>query len=132
MEFDDDVWNDISIEIKDLITKMLSKEHDRPTASRCLQHEWFSRDHTSLAKISSKSLGRMKQFSHVVNLKKAILMFIAYRSNNREEIMKSRKIFLSIDSRKHGYVSYDDIHSLLESHLDNATIQSICESIDVD
>ncbi len=49
-------------------------------------------------------------------------MFIAYRCNNREEIMKSRKIFLKIDSCKHGYVSYDDIHNLLESHLDKETI----------
>ncbi len=33
LEFDDDVWNDMSVEIKDLITKMLSKEQTRPTAS---------------------------------------------------------------------------------------------------
>lgn len=111
---------------------MLSKESSRPTASKCLKHPWFSAETVTKGTIPAATVSRLKQFSHIANLKKAILMFIAYRCNNREEILKSRKIFLQIDSRKQGFVSYSDIHEMLEEHLDDESIKQIFESIDVD
>lgn len=88
LEFEDEGWKEISNDVKDLISKMLSKEDSRPSAVECLEHKWFSNATMSTVEISQRTLGRIKSFSHVVHLKKAILMFIAYRSNNREEIQK--------------------------------------------
>lgn len=60
LEFDDEVWNELSNEGKTLISKMLSKEPTRPTASQCLKDPWFTTETISKATFSSKTLGRMK------------------------------------------------------------------------
>jgi Ca2+-binding EF-hand superfamily protein len=72
----------------------------------------------SQANLSAKFLVRIKEFTHVIRLKKAMLMFIAYRSNCREEIEKQRKIFLKLDKNKKGYVTHDEVSLLLSPHLD--------------
>jgi Ca2+-binding EF-hand superfamily protein len=64
-------------------------------------------------------------------MKKAILLFIAYRSNSREEIQAQRKIFLHLDSKKNGFVTINEIKNLLSPHLDQESIQKVFESIDV-
>lgn len=81
---------EISEEVKDLIKKMLSSDDVRPKAEECLNHPWFFKDKNMLSQvnISSQTLGRIKNFTQSIRLKKAILMFIAYRSNSREEIQK--------------------------------------------
>lgn len=66
--------------------KMLSKEELRPNAEECLSHPWFQSDTLSKTDISFRTLERMKAFTNVINLKRAILLFIAHRSNNRQEI----------------------------------------------
>jgi len=41
--FDDEVWNDISFEAKDLISKMIVRDpKDRIKPSQALQHTWFN------------------------------------------------------------------------------------------
>jgi len=110
---------------------MLSKEQSRPTAEECLNHPWFQSDTLSRTEISFKTLERMKAFTNSINLKRAILFFIAHRSNSREEIQKQRKIFLQIENKKNGYVTYDDIYQLLSPHLDKSTIGKICQSLDL-
>jgi Ca2+-binding EF-hand superfamily protein len=59
-------------------------------------------------------------------------MFIAYRSNSREEVEKQRKIFLKLDKKKNGYVTYDEISILLSPHLDDNIIKKIFSSMDID
>ena len=59
-------------------------------------------------------------------------MFIAYRSNSREEIEKQRKIFLQLDKKKNGFVTYDEICTLLSPHLEELAIRKIFNSMDMD
>lgn len=131
---DEEEGCDISEEAKDLIRKMLTAEDIRPKAEECLQHPWFLMDKGMLSQvnISSQTLGRIKNFTHSIKLKKAILMFIAYRSNSREEIQKQRAIFLKLDKKKNGFVTVDELHALLGPHLDEETIKKIFKSMDLD
>lgn len=60
-------------------------------------------------------------------------MFAAYRSNiKREEIEKQREIFLKLDTKKKGFVTYDEIKVLLDKHLDETTIKKVFSSMDDD
>lgn len=43
VSFDDDAWEHVSKEGKDLIKKMISKPEKRLTAQECLDHKWFSK-----------------------------------------------------------------------------------------
>lgn len=99
-----------------------------------MQHPWFFKDKSMLSQvnISSKTLGRIKNFTHVIRLKKAILMFIAYRTNSRDEIQKQRNIFLKLDKNKNGFVTYDEIFGLLGPHLEETAIKKIFNSMDLD
>ena len=76
-KFVDEVWKDISEEAKDLIKKMLVKESSRLSAKQVLEHPWFKKDESliSLVNISSRTLNRMKDFSKIIRLKRAILMY---------------------------------------------------------
>lgn len=40
----DEVWEEISLECKHLIERMLSKEEVRPSADELLSHEWFQKE----------------------------------------------------------------------------------------
>jgi serine/threonine protein kinase len=91
------VWETISDEAKDLILHLLCPEKERYTAEEALNHEWFASENLSKAILSQLTLGRMREFTHVHELKKSIVMFIAYKSNNRQEIEKYRKLFLKMD-----------------------------------
>ena len=41
--FDDDAWESVSKEAKDLIKKMITKPEIRLNAQECLDHKWFSK-----------------------------------------------------------------------------------------
>mmetsp|Transcript_13673 Transcript_13673/g.13393 ORF Transcript_13673/g.13393 Transcript_13673/m.13393 type:complete len:153 (+) Transcript_13673:563-1021(+) len=41
LEFDEESWSEISDQVKNLISMMLSKEENRPSAFECLAHPWF-------------------------------------------------------------------------------------------
>lgn len=130
-----DIWNDVSDECKDLISKMLVTEEHRLPAKEYLNHPWFSLHKNSLSKVnlSSRTLMRMKDFCKIVRLKRAILMFAAYRSNiSRDEIKKQREIFLKLDIKRQGYMTYEEIKQLLDKHLDEATIKKVFSSMDED
>jgi calcium-dependent protein kinase len=126
------VWSEITTDAKDLISKMLSKEDVRPSAAECLNHPWFTSQIRSELTISIKTVERLRSFSYINTLKRAILLFIAYHSNSKEEIQKQKRIFLSIDLKKNGYVSFEDIRGLLQNHLDEADIVKVFSSIDAD
>ena len=59
-------------------------------------------------------------------------MFIAYRSNSREEIQKQRAIFLKLDKKKNGFVTFDELNTLLSPHLDETAVKKIFNSMDLD
>ena len=42
-DFDDDVWDEISKEAKDLISKLIAMPEKRLTASEALEHKWFKK-----------------------------------------------------------------------------------------
>ena len=113
---------------------MLVEEEKRPSANECLTHKWFLMDKNLLSKvnISSATLKNVKKFTSIVRLKRAILMFIAYRSNSRDEIKKQRDIFLHLDTKKKGFMTYEEIQKLLDKHLDEATIKLVFNSMDLD
>ena len=67
LEFDPEDWSEISNEVKDLISLMLSKDpHSRISIVEALNHPWFSINHideiSSQINDDSKIVQRLKEF----------------------------------------------------------------------
>ena len=78
-DFDDEVWDEVSQEAKDLICKLLVEEKQRLTPSEVLHDPWIKKfiQKENDFKISSKHFDRLKQFEKSSKLKKAALSFLA-------------------------------------------------------
>lgn len=65
IKFEGEEWDIISNEAKDLISKMLVPEEQRPSARECLDHDWFHIDSNVLStcNLSIATLDRLKTFS---------------------------------------------------------------------
>lgn len=65
--FDDDAWDSISKEAKDLIKKMITKPEKRLNAQECLDHKWFSKksnqsDHNPKDAVQDDKLKSFKKY----------------------------------------------------------------------
>ena len=105
-DFDDEVWDSISDEAKDLISKMLVYEKDRITPKEVLSHPWIKNMLVDKSKINySETLNdRFDDFKNANNLKKAILSYLATKVND-EDIKDEIELFNHFDTNKDGYIS---------------------------
>lgn len=136
VKFDDECWDAITDEAKDLITSMLVKEDVRPSAKECLEHPWFKMDPTKLStcSISLATLDRLKSFSKSNVFRKCVQYIIAYRCQlSEEDINRFRKLFLKIDKEMNGYVNYEDCKEFFGSYFSNEEhVKNFFEAMDID
>jgi len=132
-DFDDEVWDKVSKEAKDLICKLLVAEDDRLSPKEALEHPWFSLTH-----ISEKSEGlgenhikRLKKFQKAKSFKKAVLIFIASRVAD-EEIQKEIEIFRKLDKNKDGYITLLELKESMKKHHTEEEVEEIMKSCDTD
>uniref|UniRef100_A0A7S3NRC8 non-specific serine/threonine protein kinase n=1 Tax=Euplotes crassus TaxID=5936 RepID=A0A7S3NRC8_EUPCR len=133
-DFNDKVWDDISEDAKDLISKILVPEKERLTPKECLSHPWVKE--TAHSEISSETkqvyLGRLRRFQNASRLKKAILSYLASRVTE-EEIKENIMMFNSIDKNHDGYITLKELHKGLNStDMDPKEIETILMSVDTD
>lgn len=108
VKFDVEIWENISLEARDLITKMLVPEQIRPSARECLEHPWFTLDSHQLSSqvISVKTFERLKAYSRSSMFRQSVHYIIAYRCQiSEDDAEKFRKMFRKLDNGTQGYVT---------------------------
>ena len=129
-DFDDEVWDDISEEAKDLISKCLCKENERISPKEALAHPWL-KSAEGKASLPKKHINRLKQFQKTKRLKKAALSYLASRTNDTD-ISEEMKIFEKLDKNKDGYITLKELKNGMAEFADVDEVSEILKSVDVD
>lgn len=108
--YEDEVWEDISDEVKDLISKMLVYEKDRITPKEALGHPWVKKVLAKSGTSQNRSayMEKFDDFKDSNHLKKAILSFLATKVND-EEIKDEIELFNSFDTNNDGYITKKEL-----------------------
>lgn len=109
-DFDEEVWENVSAEAKDLISKMLVYEKDRITPKEALNHAWVKGmlDENSISHYNENLIDRFEDFMKSNHLKKAILSYLATKVND-EEIKDEIELFNSFDTNNDGYITKKEL-----------------------
>ena len=98
------IWNEISIEAKDLITKLLDLYPvTRLSAKEALEHKWFTmnenrNEHLNISNESLMSvIKNISEFRAEQKLQQATLAFIVHNISTQEDIAELKDVFLSFD-----------------------------------
>jgi len=106
--FEDKVWNNISDNCKDFISKLLTyKPEERPTASEALQHPWLVELSTVQVDESAalSALDNLKTFKVETTMKQATFAFIASQLLSKNERDGLAKVFKAFDKNGDGKLS---------------------------
>jgi calcium-dependent protein kinase len=133
-DFDDEVWNEVSDDAKDLIQKILVEEKKRLTPKECLNHSWV-KAHNPIepVQMDSQFISRFQTFKETKNLKKAILTFLATKANDAD-IQQEIALFNQLDKNKDGYITVNELKKGFKTagNISEEDIEAIMNSIDTD
>jgi calcium-dependent protein kinase len=134
-DFDDEVWDNVSEEAKDLIRKLLVPENERLSPKEALEHPWIKTmtkpENKTLEPLGVNHINRLKKFQKAKNFKKAVLTFIASRVGD-SEITKEMEAFKLLDKNKDGYITMLELKSAMSMHHSEDEVEEILRSIDTD
>ncbi len=133
-DFNDKVWDDISDDAKDLISKILVPEKERLSPKECLNHQWVKETSKTEASTESRQifLERLRRFQGASKLKKAILSYLASRVTE-EEIKENINMFNSIDKNHDGYITLKELQKgLNDTDMDPKEIETVLFGVDTD
>lgn len=137
--FTDPCWSNISDKAKDLISKLLTYDHDkRPTAEEALKHPWITEMSSGNvdANIAIGALTNLKTFRADQKLKQATFAFIASQLLSKAEKENLAKIFRAIDKNGDGKLSKEEImegyDQFFGKNLDKNDIEKMFDAVDID
>ena len=130
--FDDEVWDSISADAKDLVKRLIAPKNERFTVEEAINHRWIK----NLSQISKKDLGdlhikQLRNFAGSQALKKAMLEAIATQLSSKE-IGALTDAFKKMDENGDGKLSFAEFKEGLKSMKDEEEIKEIMDSIDTD
>lgn len=129
-DFDDEVWDEVSDDAKDLIKKLLVPEGSRLTPKEALHHPWVKNKDSNFS-VPKQHLDRLKNFQKSTRLKKAALTYLASRTND-EDISEEMKLFVKLDKNKDGYITLKELKEGMKD-LDNIDeLTQILKGVDID
>jgi calcium-dependent protein kinase len=122
----------VSIQLKDLIAKILVEPHKRPTAAQILEHPWLNtKTSTEPLKLNYST---MKRFCTYSKFRKIAVTLIATQLQEKD-ILELGKVFKQIDKNGDGTISLDELKQALETRKEKADLtelKTIMESLDSD
>lgn len=132
-EFDLPIWNSISAECKDLVSKMLSPVDKRLTSQQVLDHPWIANHadkppRVDLPPIVTKQL---KVFRGAQKVKKIVLTYLATQLSEKE-LEPLKKLFMALDKNGDGILSMEEISEGLKGRADQKEMLEIMQSMDTD
>ena len=133
-DFDDDVWESVSVEAKELILKMLVYENKRITPKEALSHPWVKNMlEASCQNFSGDYAEKIEDFKKANHFKKAILSYLATKVSD-EDIKDEIQLFNSFDINNDGYITKKELRKgllKLKKRTDQE-IDEIMNSMDTD
>ena len=137
-DFPAEKWNNISMEAKDLISKMLLPEKERLSASQVLQHPWFNLVKNGKIPLKNLNFGKQnffKDYKESNQLKKIVLLYIASRLEEKE-ILDLQVLFKAFDKDENGQIDIKEFEQglmeLNSKEIKKEEIQKFFNEIDVD
>jgi calcium-dependent protein kinase len=142
VRFNQKVWDDISRDAKDLIKKLLNKNHrERLSAVEALQHPWIQNiDNKKINFLAIETLNaivtNLYKYNAVQILQQASIAFIVHNLISRNMTKELRKCFIQFDTNGDGRLDKQelinglkqvDTHKNLEQEVDR-----VMNIIDVD
>jgi serine/threonine protein kinase len=119
VRFDAAIWESISEDAKDFVTKLLVYEpNERLTGPDALKHSWIENREKLTDALPSKEIldaidDSILNYRQTSQLKKLALTVIAHRSTT-EEILQLRQVFDRFDTVKDGVLSHEEFKAALE------------------
>ena len=111
--FDLPIWNKISSEAKDLITRMLNPNFgERITASEALNHPWFKSIIGTSSLCNTSIIEALQKYSEFPESKKDFLGLIVKNSTD-VDLKEYQEVFLELDKKKTGVISSTDLEEAL-------------------
>ena len=105
--FNSSNWANISEVAKDLIKNMLCTNNVRLSAQNVLKHKWFENKCYSIEPLPRNVVDNIKKYTNYNKIKKAILLYIASRLNDKE-IRFLRDTFYKLDTNNDGSISLEE------------------------
>ena len=137
--FDDKVWNNISDNCKDFITKLLTyKPEERPTAAEALQHPWVVELSTVAIDESAaiSALDNLKGFKADTTMKQATFAFIASQLLSKNERDGLAKVFKAFDKNGDGKLSMQEVKEGYLEHygkvMSDEEVEQMFNAVDTD
>ena len=137
-EFPEQKWSKISVEAKDLLTKMLIQEDKRLSASQVLQHPWFDiikNEKITFEKLNFGKDNFFKEYKDSNQLKKIVLLYIASKLEENE-ILDLKNLFKAFDKDENGQIDYKEFEQglmeLNSEELNKDEIRQFFNDIDAD
>ena len=137
--FDDKVWNNISDNCKDFISKLLTyKPEERPTAAEALQHPWVVELSTVAIDDSAaiSALDNLKGFKADTTMKQATFAFIASQLLSKNERDGLAKVFKAFDKNGDGKLSMQEVKEGYLEHygkvMSDEEVETMFNAVDTD
>ena len=110
--FSNPVWNDISKEAKDLISKLLERQADmRLTSEEAYNHPWIQRQKNKEfgeIHVDKQVFSNMESYMNSVQLKRTTLSYMASRIPE-DQIILLRQNFTKIDKNGDGQLTIEEL-----------------------
>ena len=137
-EFPEQKWSKVSVEAKDLLSKMLIQEDKRLSASQVLQHPWFDiikNEKITFEKLNFGKDNFFKEYKDSNQLKKIVLLYIASKLEENE-IFDLKNLFKAFDKDENGQIDYKEFEQglmeLNSEELNKDEIRQFFNDIDAD
>lgn len=100
----------VSVEAKDLISRMLEKDPSRRiSANDAMKHKWFSLSDDQHAPCDKKIVQRLKEFRAPQRLQLETLTFLVSNLNKDIDFKNLREAFRSLDKNNTGMLTMEEI-----------------------
>jgi calcium-dependent protein kinase len=129
-DFDDEVWDEVSADAKDLIKKCLIGEKERISPKEALAHLWVKNLEQNNA-VPSDHMNRLKEFQKAKKLKKAALTYLASRTSDKD-VSEEMKIFFALDKNRDGYITLKELKEGMKDNENVDELAEILKGVDID
>jgi calcium-dependent protein kinase len=140
VDFNDEEWDNISSDAKDLIKKLLIKDtNKRYSAKKALNHPWIVKNKNQV-KIDNQKFGEivtnLRNYSARLKLQQSTLAYIVHNLVHKEDCDYLRQVFIALDDNGDGKLTKSELTNglsiLLEKSEAEKEVNRLFEIIDVD
>lgn len=132
------VWEKVSSEAKDLISKLICPSLFRISASSTLKHDWIIHNLETKASGSEiqDALKNLQKFHAPNKLKDAIITFITSQCSSFKETKELKEVFLQLDKNGDGKLSRQELFDSFKQQMGEAEaeleVERIMKEVDSD